>query len=219
MANKLELTWYGKEDAIKVEPRLLIHDSAKDYGEAETENMLIHGDNLLALKALEKDYTGQVKCVYIDPPFNTGQAFENYDDNLEMSIWLSLMRSRLQIIYKLMKNEGTLFVHIDDENLAYITVLLDEIDSGLDVDSLKIVGENVTEYQKNSNCGVLLITHYRRLLEYIKPEYVHIMMNGRIVKSGDFSLVDYIEKNGYEKIEKKKIELGTCAVRELTKNE
>ena len=98
-------------------------------------------------------------------------------------------------------------------------VLLDEIDSGLDVDSLKIVGENVTEYQKNSNCGVLLITHYRRLLEYIKPEYVHIMMNGRIVKSGDFSLVDYIEKNGYEKIEKKKIELGTCAVRELTKNE
>lgn len=127
MANKLELTWYGKEDAIKVEPRLLIHDSAKDYGEAETENMLIHGDNLLALKALEKDYTGQVKCVYIDPPFNTGQAFENYDDNLEMSIWLSLMRSRLQIIYKLMKNEGTLFVHIDDENLAYITVLLDEI--------------------------------------------------------------------------------------------
>ncbi len=98
-------------------------------------------------------------------------------------------------------------------------VLLDEIDSGLDVDSLKIVGENVTEYQKNSKCGVLLITHYRRLLEYIKPEFVHIMMNGRIVKSGDFSLVDYIEKNGYEKIEKKKVELGTCAVRELTKNE
>lgn len=98
-------------------------------------------------------------------------------------------------------------------------VLLDEIDSGLDVDSLKIVGENVTEYQKNSNCGVLLITHYRRLLEYIKPEFVHIMMNGKIVQSGDFSLVDYIEKNGYEKIEKKRVELGTCIVKEITRHE
>lgn len=98
-------------------------------------------------------------------------------------------------------------------------VLLDEIDSGLDVDSLKIVGENVTAYQKESNCGVLLITHYRRLLEYIKPEFVHIMMNGRIVKSGDFSLVDYIEKNGYEKVEKKQVELGTCIVKEITRHE
>ncbi len=98
-------------------------------------------------------------------------------------------------------------------------VLLDEIDSGLDVDSLKIVGENVTAYQKQSKCGVLLITHYRRLLEYIKPKFVHIMMNGRIVQSGGMELVDYIEKNGYEKIEKKQVGIGTCIVKEIARHE
>lgn len=81
-------------------------------------------------------------------------------------------------------------------------VLLDEIDSGLDVDSLKIVGENVTAYQEKSNCGILLITHYQRLLDYIKPDYVHIMMHGRIVKSGDAKLVSVIEEQGYESFEK-----------------
>lgn len=127
MGNKLELTWYGKEDAIKVEPRLLIHDSAKDYGEAETENMLIHGDNLLALKALEKDYMGQVKCVYIDPPYNTGSAFEHYDDNLEHSKWLSLMKPRLELLYKLLKEDGSIWISIDDDEQAYLKILCDEI--------------------------------------------------------------------------------------------
>ena len=129
MANKLELTWYGKDEPIRVEPRLLIENVARSNTAADpgTENMLIHGDNLLALKALESKFAGQVKCIYIDPPFNTGQAFENYDDNLEMSIWLDLMRSRLQIIHTLLKDDGTLFVHIDDQNLPYLTLLLDEI--------------------------------------------------------------------------------------------
>lgn len=129
MANKLELTWYGKDEPIRVEPRLLIENPALSNVEmdADTGNMLIHGDNLLALKALEIRFAGQVKCIYIDPPFNTGQAFENYDDNLEMSIWLDLMRSRLQILHTLLKDDGTLFVHIDDQNLPYITILLDEI--------------------------------------------------------------------------------------------
>lgn len=129
MANKLELTWYGKDEPIQVEPRLLIENTSlsNTASDPDTENMLIHGDNLLALKALEQKYAGQVKCIYIDPPFNTGQAFENYDDNLGMSIWLDLMRSRLQILHNLLKDEGTLFVHIDDQNLPYITVLLDEI--------------------------------------------------------------------------------------------
>ena len=87
MANRLELTWYGKEEPIRVEPRLLIEniELSNISEDSDTENMLIHGDNLLALKALEKDYTGQVKCIYIDPPFNTGQAFEHYDDNLAES--------------------------------------------------------------------------------------------------------------------------------------
>lgn len=129
MAPKLELIWYGKEKEIKVEPRLLIErPELSNIGVApDTENMLIHGDNLLALKALESKYAGQVKCIYIDPPFNTGQAFENYDDNLELSIWLDLMRSRLRLLHTLLSDDGTLFAHIDDENLPYITILLDEI--------------------------------------------------------------------------------------------
>lgn len=79
-------------------------------------------------------------------------------------------------------------------------VLLDEIDSGLDVDSLKIVGENVMNYYKNQECGILLITHYQRLLDYIKPDYIHIMMDGKVIKSGDHRLVVEIENQGYEKI-------------------
>ena len=78
------------------------------------------------------------------------------------------------------------------------TVILDEIDSGLDVDSLRIVGENVMNYYKENNCSILLITHYQRLLDYIKPDYVHIMKNGKIIKSGTFELVKEIEENGYQ---------------------
>ena len=80
---KLELTWIGKGDEPKLEPRILLWDKDKSYGDQNTENMLIHGDNLLALKALEQDYAGKIKCIYIDPPYNTGNAFEHYDDNLE----------------------------------------------------------------------------------------------------------------------------------------
>lgn len=100
MANKLELTWYGKEETIKVEPRLLIENLSLSNIERDpnTENMIIHGDNLLALKALENKYAGQVKCIYIDPPYNTGSAFDYYDDNLEHSTWLNLMYSRLVIL-------------------------------------------------------------------------------------------------------------------------
>ena len=89
---KLELTWVGKYEEEKFEPRILIEDKSKSYGDPNTENMLIHGDNLLALKALEDKYTGKVKCIYIDPPYNTGEAFDEYDDNVEHSIWLQLMK-------------------------------------------------------------------------------------------------------------------------------
>ena len=88
------------------------------------------------------------------------------------------------------------------------TIILDEIDSGLDVDSLKIVGENVMKYYEENKPAILLITHYKRLLEYIKPEYVHIMKDGHIVKTGDINLVNEIEKYGYddEKIGTKAVE-------------
>lgn len=112
MVNKLELTWYGKDEPVRIEPRLLIENAAlsNTAADPDTENMLIHGDNLLALKALESKYAGQVKCIYIDPPYNTGYAFEFYDDNLEHSIWLSLMRARLVLLKNLLCDEGSIWI-------------------------------------------------------------------------------------------------------------
>lgn len=128
MANqKLELTWIGKDDQPQVEPRILLHDPSKDYGDPNAQNMLIHGDNLLALKALEQQFAGQIKCIYIDPPFNTGQAFDNYDDNLEHSIWLDLMYKRMQILYNLLMEDGLFWIHLDDVEVHYCKILLDEI--------------------------------------------------------------------------------------------
>lgn len=127
MANqRLELTWIGKGAEPAVEPRILLHDPSKDYGDPNAENMLIHGDNLLTLKALEQQFAGQVKCIYIDPPFNTGQAFENYDDNLEHSIWVDLMNQRFKILYNLLDVNGLFWVHLDDTEIHYCKVLLDE---------------------------------------------------------------------------------------------
>ena len=123
--SKLELTWIGKEDEpLAIEPRLLLDTPEYSFGEVETGtlpngkpwpgNMLIHGDNLLALRALEQDFAGQVKCIYIDPPYNTGSAFEHYDDNREHSIWLSLMRERLVILRNLLAEDGFICCEIDD---------------------------------------------------------------------------------------------------------
>src|SRR3546814_5407084 len=91
------------------------------------DNRRIFGDNLLALKPLEQDFSGKVKCVYIDPPFNTQQAFEHYDDGYEHSIWLGLIRDRAESLRRLMSDDGTLFVHIDDNELGYLIALLDEV--------------------------------------------------------------------------------------------
>ena len=124
---RLELTWIGKGSEPEVEPRILLHDASKDYGDPNTENMLIHGDNLLALKALEQQFAGQVKCIYIDPPYNTGAAFEHYDDNLEHSIWLRLMKARLEILRRLLSPEGSIWIQIDDEEQAYLKVICDEV--------------------------------------------------------------------------------------------
>ena len=100
---RLELTWIGKDERPRLEPRILLEDTEKSYhAKARVtdldifDNMLIHGDNLLALKALEQEYTGKVKCVFIDPPYNTGSAFEHYDDGIEHSLWLSLIRDRIE---------------------------------------------------------------------------------------------------------------------------
>jgi adenine-specific DNA-methyltransferase len=124
---KLELTWIGKGEEPKLEPRILIENPDYSYGDRNTGNMLIHGDNLLALKALEQDYSGKIKCIYIDPPYNTGQAFEHYDDGIEHSLWLSLMRQRLNHLKNLLKEDGVIFVQLDDNEIAYCRVLMDEV--------------------------------------------------------------------------------------------
>ena len=135
---KLELTWVGKYDEQQpLEPRILIENPEYSYGEVEMGvlpndkpwkgNMLIHGDNLLALKALEQDYAGQVKCIYIDPPYNTGNAFEQYDDGIEHSIWLGLIKERLIILRNLLANDGSIWISIDDDEQAYLKVLMDEV--------------------------------------------------------------------------------------------
>lgn len=135
---KLELTWIGKDsERMSVEPRILIKSPENSYGTCSIGvlpnghkwegNMIIHGDNLLALKALEKDFSNSVRCIYIDPPYNTGSAFEYYDDGLEHSIWLSLMRQRLIILRNLLTSDGSIWIQIDDEEQAYLKVICDEV--------------------------------------------------------------------------------------------
>jgi adenine-specific DNA-methyltransferase len=124
---KLELTWIGKGNEPKLEPRILIEDPSKSFGDPKSENMLIHGDNLLALKALEQQFAGQVKCACIDPPYNTGNAFEQYDDGIEHSQWLNLMKPRLDIIRNLLRADGSIWIAIDDDECHYLKVLCDEV--------------------------------------------------------------------------------------------
>lgn len=131
---KLELTWIGKDARPKLEPRILLGDPEKSHHAKHRvtsadffDNQLIFGDNLLALKALEQDCAGKVKCVFIDPPYNTGSAFTHYDDGIEHSIWLSLIRDRLEIIRRLLSEDGSLWITIDDNECHYLKVLCDEI--------------------------------------------------------------------------------------------
>lgn len=131
---KLELTWIGKEKRPKLEPRILLEDSNKSFHATHKfsdsdifDNRLIFGDNLLALKALEQEFAGKIKCIFIDPPYNTGSAFSHYDDGLEHSIWLGLMRDRLEIIRRLLSEDGSLWITIDDNEAHYLKVLCDEL--------------------------------------------------------------------------------------------
>ena len=131
---KLELTWIGKANRPKLEPRILLEDAEKSYHAQQRvtdqdifDNLLIFGDNLLALKALEQEFTRRIKCIYIDPPYNTGAAFTHYDDGIEHSLWLSLMRERLELLWKLLSSDGSLWVSIDDYEMPYLRVLMDEV--------------------------------------------------------------------------------------------
>jgi len=125
------LTWLNDDEARKISGRipyrLLEADPALSYGDPEAGNMLIQGDNLEVLKALLPYYAGQVKCIYIDPPYNTQSAFEHYDDNLEHSTWLSLMYPRLEMLRDLLAADGSIWVSVDDNEAHYIKIVGDEI--------------------------------------------------------------------------------------------
>lgn len=132
--NKLELTWIGKDQRPRLEPRILLEDPTLSHHAPHKvtendlfDNRLIFGDNLLALKALEQEFAGKVKCVFIDPPYNTGSAFTHYDDGLEHSIWLGLMRDRLELIKRLLSDDGSLWVTLDDNEAHYFKVMADEV--------------------------------------------------------------------------------------------
>jgi adenine-specific DNA-methyltransferase len=130
---KLELTWIGKENRPRLEPRILIEDQRFSYHAAVRrsdslfQNSLIRGDNLLALRALESEFVGQIDCIYIDPPYNTGSAFKHYDDGVEHSLWLSLMRDRLTILANLLRPSGHIFCQADDHEAHYLKIVMDEV--------------------------------------------------------------------------------------------
>ena len=170
---KLELTWIGKEKRPKLEPRILLEAPEKSYHAKHRvtdndlfDNRLIFGDNLLALKALEAEFTGKVKCVYIDPPFNTQQAFEHYDDGYEHSIWLGLIRDRAEALWRLLADDGTLFVHIDDNELGYLIVLLDEVFGRANRISVVTFKQGSATGHKAINPGVVSTTNF--ILIYAK---------------------------------------------------
>lgn len=134
LRNKLELTWVGKDNRPPLEPRIPVEDqklsyhAGYSYGDNEHfDNRLIFGDNLLALKALEQEFAGKVKCVFIDPPYNTGSAFTHYDDGVEHSLWLSLMRDRLELLRSLLAEDGSIWITLDDNEAHYMKVICDEI--------------------------------------------------------------------------------------------
>lgn len=164
---KLELTWVGKENRPRLEPRILLEDPEKSYhaahrvGEKDIfDNRLIYGDNLLALKALEQEFSGRVKCIYIDPPFNTQQAFEHYEDGLEHSIWLSLMRDRIELLRNLLSSDGTFVIHIDDNELGYIIPVCDEVFGRKNRLYVVTFKQSSVSGPKSINPGIVTIGNY-----------------------------------------------------------
>lgn len=171
---RLELTWIGKDERPRLEPRILLEDTDKSYHARARvterdifDNSLIKGDNLLALKALEQDYTGKVKCVFIDPPYNTGSAFEHYDDGIEHSLWLSLMRDRLELLKRLLSDDGSLWITIDDNEAHYLKVLCDEV-FGRSNFIANVVWQK--KYSKQNDATWLSVSHDHILLYAKKSE-------------------------------------------------
>lgn len=195
---KLELTWIGKESRPRLEPRILIEDEENSYhaaarvsGDDIFDNVLIQGDNLLALKALEADYAGQVKCIYIDPPFNTGAAFDHYDDGIEHSTWLNLMAQRFEIFKRLLAKDGALFVHLDDNELDYCKVVLDEIFGRENFINRITVEARSPSAFSTVNPGVFKASEY--ILWYAKDRSLFKENSGRTERDPDYAYNKWLE--------------------------
>ncbi len=173
MKQKLELTWAGKDEPLLVEPRILLYDEKNSHGAQNMGNLLIHGDNLLALKALEAKYAGQAKCVYIDPPYNTQSAFTFYDDNFEHSLWLSMMKKRIEIIGKLLSEEGSLWISIDDNERDYLKIMCDEVFGR----NRFITSISWQSRYSRSNDAIFSISHNYILIYAINPDKWKVIRN------------------------------------------
>lgn len=195
---KLELTWIGKDQRPRLEPRILIEDPERSYhakhrvSESDLfDNMLIRGDNLLSLRALEQKFEGKVKCIYIDPPFNTGDMFENYDDGLEHSIWLGQMNDRFRILHRLLSEDGSIFVHLNDDELDYCKILLDEQFYRKNfVNRITIAARSPSAFS-TVNPGVFKASEY--LLWYAKNKSAFTENGGRVPRSPDYAYNKWIK--------------------------
>lgn len=170
-SGKLELTWVGKYEKKNIEPRILVEDRSKSFGSSNSDNMLIHGDNLLALYALQGDYSEKIKCIYIDPPYNTGEAFNEYDDNLEHSIWLQMMSARIELLWKLLRNDGVLFVQLNDDEIHYCKVLMDEICGRRNFINLIVVKTKNSSGASGGGEDKKLKKNVEYILCYAKPDF------------------------------------------------
>jgi adenine-specific DNA-methyltransferase len=174
---KLELIWPGKDERPRLEPRILIEHPEMSYasrdGEGTRDNILIKGDNLLALKALQAEWSGAVQMVYIDPPFNTGEAFDDYDDGMEHSLWLDLMKRRLELLKDLLHASGTIFIHIDDNELGYLIAVADEIFGRRNRISVVSFKQSSVSGPKARNPGVVSIGNFVLVYARDKQKWKH----------------------------------------------
>ena len=158
------LNWLTREEDIqagrRAPYRLLEEVPELSAGDPGSENILVQGDNLQALKALLPYYAGRVKCIYIDPPFNTGQAYEDYDDNIEHSIWLGMMYARLELLREFLSQTGTIAIHLDDEELAYCINILDEVFGRKNRVNLVTFRQGAAVGHKAINPGLVTVTNY-----------------------------------------------------------
>lgn len=180
LEGKLELTWVGKYEEKKYEPRILVEDKSKSYGDPNTENMLIHGDNLLALKALEKDYAGKVKCIYIDPPYNINATGVLYEDNIEHSSWLSIMYPRLVSLRNLLSEDGVIYISINYEEMFHIKLVCDEIFGPKNFcNIISIKTATTASFRAINECPVnvsefILVYAKNKSLTIFSPQYIEV---------------------------------------------